>query len=163
MTSWKLPQLHTSTDLQDLNFRGGICDLDADILGLAFLPGTSCFLASDSDGEVVLWVAHPRVDMDNSGRMVLATTGTTRADPGTEAQYLRQHTDNEGRLNGSTPAGDRGENVVGDGETVVGGMRGASEGGKRGDRGSDDRRRSASEGHTVVADSVGNVGTAGVT
>eukprot|EP00903_Cladosiphon_okamuranus_P013127 g12243.t1 len=39
---------------QDLSFQGGISDLDADVLGLVFLPGTSCLLASDSGGDVVL-------------------------------------------------------------------------------------------------------------
>ncbi|CAM9149637.1 unnamed protein product, partial [Ectocarpus sp. 13 AM-2016] len=42
---------------QDLSFQGGISDLDADVLGLVFLPGTACLLASDSGGDVVLWVA----------------------------------------------------------------------------------------------------------
>ncbi|CBJ32837.1 conserved unknown protein [Ectocarpus siliculosus] len=42
---------------QDLTFQGGISDLDADVLGLVFLPGTACLLASDSGGDVVLWVA----------------------------------------------------------------------------------------------------------
>lgn len=43
--------------LQTLHFQGGICDLDVDVLGLVFLPGTACLLASDSGGDVVLWVA----------------------------------------------------------------------------------------------------------
>ena len=42
---------------QDLSFQGGISDLDADVLGLVFLPSTACLLASDSGGDVVLWVA----------------------------------------------------------------------------------------------------------
>lgn len=42
---------------QDLSFQGGIGDLDADVLGLVFLPNTACLLASDSGGDVVLWVA----------------------------------------------------------------------------------------------------------
>lgn len=32
-------------------------DLDADVVALAFIPRTSCLLASDSDGEITLWVA----------------------------------------------------------------------------------------------------------
>lgn len=66
---------------QDLSFQGGISDLDADVLGLVFLPSTACLLASDSGGDVVLWVA----EFDKAGA---AAGGDTRKFQSTAGERL---------------------------------------------------------------------------
>lgn len=56
-------------------------DLDADVVALTFLPGTSCLLASDSDGEITLWV------IEQSGSGTNTTGGTQGALMARKTQY----------------------------------------------------------------------------
>lgn len=115
---------------QTLHFQGGICDLDVDVLGLVFLPGTACLLASDSGGDVVLWVAEfgAGAPTQAGGGLALAATETaaraTGGDTMTAAMAVPQilnlgsdgsgATVNRGTQRQSAPAWDAADITAGD-------------------------------------------------
>lgn len=93
---------------QTLHFQGGICDLDVDVLGLVFLPGTVCLLASDSGGDIVLWVAEfgtgspTQVGPGSASAAALAPVGAREVDTMAAAMVVPQTLDSESDGSGAT-------------------------------------------------------------